>query len=60
MSDHEARFIGFDGFDAAPFDHLAKLPDGAGAAAFYRHLGRDFDDLQRQERDWRGEPPTDV
>jgi hypothetical protein len=60
MSEHEARFLGFDGFDAALFGHLAKLPDGAGAAAFYTHLGADFNDLQRQEREWLGQPPTDV
>jgi len=60
ISEREARFLGFDGFDAALFDHLAKLPDGAGAATFYTHLGADFDDLQRKEKEWLEQPPTDV
>jgi hypothetical protein len=58
ISDHDARFLGFDAPTAALFDHLAQLPDGAGAAKFYAHLGGDFDELQRQEAEWS--PPPDA
>ena len=59
ITDHEARFLGFDGFDATLFDQLAKLPDGAGAAAFYTYLGADFNRLQREEKEWLERPRTD-
>jgi hypothetical protein len=60
ISDRDARFLGFDVPEAALFDHLAQLPDGAGAAKFYAHLGSDFNELQREEAAWLRSPPPDA
>ena len=60
ISDRDARFLGFDAPEVALFDHLAQLPDGAGAAEFYAHLGADFNELQRDEAAWLRSPPPDA
>lgn len=49
MSDHEARFLGFDSPDARIFDVLSTLPDGVGVAEFYRLLGAEYAELVRRE-----------
>jgi hypothetical protein len=60
ISDRDARFLGFDAPGEALFDHLAQLPDGAGAAKFYAHLGSDFNALQREEAVWLRSLPPDA
>lgn len=56
VSDHDARFLGFDSPDERVFEFLALLPDNVGAEAFYRHLGGDFNELVRRESE---SPPLD-
>jgi hypothetical protein len=60
ISDQEARFLGFDEPDERLFEVLALLPDRAGAAAFYAHLGADLAELERQEAELRESPPPDA
>jgi hypothetical protein len=60
ISEHEARFLGFGGgFYSEFFDELVKLPDGAGARGFYRHIGGDYDQAERDEADLLANPPHD-
>ena len=57
VKDHDARFLGFEMPDERLFELLSILPDGAGTYAFYRHLGADFDELEKQEAEG---PPLDA
>ncbi len=60
INDRDARFLGYDEPDQAFLDELARLPDGCGPTALYRHFGVDLAQLQIDEQDWANSPPSDA
>jgi hypothetical protein len=57
LSESDMRFFGFDEPNPALFESLRTLPDGAGVEIVFRHLGADWNELVRQEKEWRTSSP---
>ena len=52
VTDHDARFANILHVDERILEALATVPDGSGPAAFYSRLGADWEQFQREEREW--------